>query len=321
MNTLRAAALAASLLTILPAGTALAASEGAEIARQKWTFSGLLGHYDQGQLQRGYKIYTEVCAACHSMSLIKFRNLGDKGGPAFSEPQVKQLASEADKIADTPDEQGKPRRRTRIPSDPFPAPYINEQQARSTNNGALPPDLSVIAKARAIEGSTPWFKEPLHWLTDIATGYQEAGPDYIHAVLTGYGEAPLYLDDGKGHLVALTKGQSNPKAVACASIDKGQDGKPDQCIARLKDLHYNAAFPGHQIAMQSPLDKDKVKYDDGTPTTLDQHARDVTAFLMWSADPKLDERKRMGLLVLIYLAITALLLYFAKKRLWAKLDH
>ncbi|KAB2849948.1 MAG: cytochrome c1 [Hyphomicrobiaceae bacterium] len=313
------AAAAAAVLGLAATGIGMAAStEGPAVGAQHWSFAGLFGHFDQGQLQRGYKIYEEVCAGCHSMNLMRYRNLGQIGGPRFSEAAVQQLAKSADKIADTPDDQGKPRRRARIPSDPFPAPYTNEQQARSTNGGALPPDLSVIAKARGIERHIPWYQEPLYWLKDIASGYQEAGADYVYALLIGYGDVPLYVDDGKGHLVPLQKGQSDPKAKPCASIER-QEGKPDQCVAKQKELHYNAAFPGNQIAMAPPLAEGKVKYDDGTKPTLEQHARDVTAFLMWAADPKLEERKRMGILSLLYIAVTSLLLYFAKKRLWAKL--
>lgn len=314
------AAAAAAILGLAATGLGMAASSegGPEVAPQHWTFSGVFGHFDQAQLQRGYKIYEEVCAGCHSMNLLRYRNLSLSGGPAFSEAAVQQLAKSADKIADTPDDLGKPRRRERIPSDPFPAPYANEQQARNTNQGALPPDLSVIAKARTVERNVAWYREPLNWALDITTGYQEGGADYIYALLVSYGDVPLYADDGKGHLVPLQKGQSDPKAKPCASVDR-QEGKPDQCVAKQKDLHYNAAFPGHQIAMAPPLTEAKVKYDDGTRPTLEQHARDVTAFLMWAADPKLEERKRMGILVLLYIGVTALLLYFAKKRLWAKL--
>lgn len=316
---LPSAAVAAAILGLAATGLGMAAStEGPTVGPQKWTFAGLFGHFDQGQLQRGYKIYEEVCSGCHSMNLMRYRNLGEKGGPQFSEAAVVQLAKSADKIADTPDDQGKPRKRARIPSDPFPAPYANEQQARSTNGGALPPDLSVIAKARAVERHVAWYQEPLNWVTDIVTGYQESGADYIYALLTGYGDVPLYVEDGKGHLIQLQKGQSDPNAKPCASIEQ-QEGKPDQCVAMQKELHYNAAFPSHQIAMSKPLEEGKVKYDDGTQPTLEQHARDVTTFLMWAADPKLEERKRMGILVLLYIAVTALLLYFAKNRLWGKL--
>jgi cytochrome c1 len=314
------AAAAAAILGLSASGLGMAASteDGPQIGPQHWSFAGVFGHFDQGQLQRGYKIYEEVCAGCHSMNLLRYRNLADKGGPQFSQAAVQQLAKSADKIADIPDDQGKPRKRERIPSDPFPAPYTSEQQARSTNQGALPPDLSVIAKARTVERHVAWYREPLNWVIDIATGYQEGGADYIYAVLVGYGDVPLYIDDGKGRLVPLQKGQTDPKAKPCASVER-QEGKPDQCVAKQKDLHYNAAFPGHQIAMAPPLSEGKVKYDDGTKPTLEQHARDVTAFLMWAADPKLEERKRMGILVLLYIGVTALLLYFAKKRLWAKL--
>jgi ubiquinol-cytochrome c reductase cytochrome c1 subunit len=288
------------LLATLAAVVALplaasAAGDAPSIAHQKWTFGGFAGHFDQGQLQRGFQVYKEVCAACHNLRLVKYRNLGDAGGPGFSEAVVKELAkaSEFTEIADS----GKTVKRVGKPSDPILlAPYRNEQEARATYNGALPPDLSLIAKARSAHAETAWYKEPAKWAVDIATGYQEGGADYVHALLMGYpadGKAPAGL--------------------------KNEDGTPFKLA---EGMNFNKSFPGYQIAMANPPMDDKlVKYTDGSPQTRDQYSRDVTAFLMWTAEPKLDQRKRMGWQVLLYLGITSLLLWLAKRRLWARVEH
>jgi cytochrome c1 len=225
----------------------------------EWSFSGPFGTFDRGQLQRGYKVYKEVCSACHSMRLLSFRDLSQPGGPEFSEAQVKALAAEYE-VEDGPDEFGDMFARAGLPSDRFPSPFPNEQAARAANNGALPPDLSVIAKARP------------------------RGPDYIHALLTGYVEPPsgFELRDG---------------------------------------MSYNAYFPGRQIAMAQPLDEGVVEYTDGSPETADQYSTDLSAFLMWAAEPKLEARHRIGFNVMIYLLILTGLLYAAKRRIFAEVAH
>lgn len=147
-----------------------------------WSFAGPFGTYDQAQLQRGFKVYREVCSACHSLSLLSFRNLADPGGPGFSEAQVKQIASEY-KINDL-DEQGNPVERAGRPADRFPAPFPNELAAKAANGGVAPPDMSTLAKARGYTRGFPWF------IFDIFTQYQEQGPDYIAAILKGYKDPP-----------------------------------------------------------------------------------------------------------------------------------
>ena len=269
--------------------------EGEGAPHQKWTFAGVRGHFDQAQLQRGFQVYKEVCANCHNLRLVKYRNLGDAGGPAFSEAVVKELAK-ASSFTEVND-QGKVVPRTGKPQDPIMlAPWRNEQEARATYNGALPPDLSVMAKARASHAEMAWYKEPLKWGTDIVTGYQEGGPDYIHALLMGYpadGKAPADLKTEEGAPFKLAEG-----------------------------MNFNKAFPGYQIAMAPPpIGDGLIKYADGTPRTQDQYSRDVTAFLMWTAEPNLDQRKRIGMQVLIYLGVTSLLLWLAKRRLWARIEH
>ncbi len=265
------------------ASSAMAAGGGAEIKRQHWTFAGVFGHYDQAQLQRGFQVYKEVCAACHSMKLLSYRNLGQSGGPAFPVEQVKALAADA-QIVDGPNDDGEMFERKGKPADRIASPYKNDKEAAAANGGALPPDLSVIAKARGAHKDLPWYLAPFQWLKDIALGYEEGGADYLYALMTSYKNPPsgFELIDG---------------------------------------LHYNAAFPGHQIAMPAPLSDDAVDYSDGSPQTVAQYSRDLSAFLMWAADPTLEERKKLGFRVLIYLIILTLLLYLAKRKIWSRVEH
>ena len=274
----------ACLLAIVLAtgiGAAWAAGGEVHIERQPWSFGGVRGHFDDGQLQRGFKVYTEVCARCHSIKRLHFRNLVQPGGPGFPEAAIKSLAGNSYQVDDAPDEQGKINKRPATLADAFPLPFPNEQAARYAQNGALPPDLSLIAKARGIEAGTPFYRLPDTMLRDIVTGYQEGGADYVYAYLRGFSDPPS-----------------------------------DMKMAEF--MNYNNVFPGHQTAMANPFlgGDGLVKYDDGTPATVDNYARDVVAFLSWAADPTLEERKRMGLLVMLYLLITAVLLGFAKRRIW-----
>jgi ubiquinol-cytochrome c reductase cytochrome c1 subunit len=278
----------AALATVLatPMFAAEDAAHGPSIERQHWSFGGVRGHFDRGQLQRGFKVYQEVCSTCHSLQRLSFRNLSEKGGPEFPEEGVKALIAKEYKVADVPNDAGKVLKRAARLSDAFPAVYSNEQEARATHNGALPPDLSVIAKARSVDTERPFYAVPLAMLKDIfiTGGYQEGGPDYIYALLTGYKDAPKTMKMSEG-------------------------------------MHYNVVYPGYQIGMTPPLIAGAVKYTDGSPTTVDQYAKDVTAFLAWAADPKLEERKRMGLAVMLYLLVTTVLLFLAKQRLWSSVKH
>ncbi len=269
-RTLLAVAVAAALC-----GQGLSTASAQETEKppqQHWSFAGPFGMYDPAQLQRGFKIYREVCSNCHSLKLIAFRNLADPGGPGFSEAQAAAIASEY-KIKDGPNDQGEMFERPGRLADYFPPPFPNEQAARNANGGALPPDMSVLAKARGIERGFPWF------IFDVFTQYQEAGPDYIHAILNGYEDPPA--------------GFTLPPGA-----------------------QYNKYFPGHAIGMPKPLSDGQVEYTDGTPTTVDQYGRDIAAFLMWAAEPTLDARKRLGFQVFIYLIGLTLLLYFTKRRIW-----
>ena len=256
-NLMKIASLASLALVagaIAFAQPAKAAGGDQEITHVDWSFQGVFGMYDRSALRRGYKVYKEVCAACHSASLVSFRNLAEKGGPEFTEAQVKTLAAEYT-VQDGPDASGDMFERPAEPKDRFPAPYPNHEAAAAANGGAAPPDLSVIAKAR------------LH------------GPDYLYSLLVHYKDAPADVDTG--------------------------------------GLHYNTAFPGHLIAMPQPLNEGQVDYEDGTPNTVEQMAKDVTQFLMWTAEPKLEQRHYIGFMVMIYLVALAGILFFATRRVWS----
>jgi ubiquinol-cytochrome c reductase cytochrome b/c1 subunit len=254
------------------AGPALAQTEQAPPPRQHWSFAGPFGKYDEAQLQRGFKIYREVCSSCHSLNLLSFRNLAEPGGPGFSEAQVAQIASEY-KIKDL-DDKGADIERPGRPADHFPAPFPNALAAAAANSVA-PPDMSTLAKARTYQRGFPWF------IFDIVTQYQEQGPDYIAAIVQGYKDPP-------------PKGFSLPSGA-----------------------HYNEYFPGHAIAMPPPLTAGQVKYDDGSPETLEQYSKDIAAFLMWAAEPHMLARKRIGFQVIVFLIVLSGLLYFTKKKVWA----
>ena len=251
-----------------------------EIHRQHWSFSGVLGHFEDAQLQRGFRVYTEVCSRCHGVRRLAFRNLAQPGGPSFPEAGVKSLAATYQVDAE-PNEEGKIVKRPATLADTIPPPYRNDQEARFALNGALPPDLSLITRARAVDENTPFYLVPVRMLRDVLAAYQESGADYVYAYLKGYSEPP-----------------------------------PGTKLADF--MNYNVAFPGHQTAMPNPFlgGDGTVAYDDGTPATVDNYARDVTAFLAWAGDPKLEERKRMGVLVVAYIVLTALLLGLAKRRIW-----
>lgn len=283
MKTLAPLLSALALAAAAPAAIAADAHGAPEIERQWWSFGGLKGQFDAAQLQRGFQVYQQVCAQCHGLERLSFRNLVQPGGPEFPEEPVKALAASwPNQVTDGPDEAGNMFERPAKLSDPILGPFKNDNAARATFGGALPPDLSVIAKARNTEYTGPWWWHPFHMLGDILSAYQEGGADYLYALLMGYSEK---VPEG----VTLNEGMS-----------------------------YNAAFPGHQIAMPPPMTKDSfVKYQDSSGS-LEQNARDVTAFLAWAADPSLNTRKYVGWQVMVYLLITTLLLYIGKKRVWSK---
>lgn len=280
-RTVKSVALGLSLAFAV-AAQALAAGGGAHPKDGGFSFEGPFGKFDQAQLQRGYKVYREACAACHSMDLVAFKDLGIKGGPFYNaeyrnpndNPYVKQLASEV-QINDIDSETGDPVQRPGISADRFPAPFPNAQAAAAANGGAMPPDLSVMAKARA------------------------GGANYIYSLLTGYVEPPANLQ--------VADGQYYNKYMAgdlAAYVPEGTE-----------------VPKGGFIAMPPPLSDGQVTFDDGTASTLDQQAKDVAAFIAWASDPKASERKQTGVAVMIYLAIFAGLTYASYRRIWRNVAH
>jgi cytochrome c1 len=251
-----AVATVAVATSFLPSVTAQASEHEASIEHIDWSFNGPFGTFDRSQLRRGYKVYKEVCSTCHSMEFVHFRNLGEPGGPEFTAAEVKAIAKDYT-VQDGPDQSGDMFERPAEGKDVFPSPYPNPEAA-AASLGAAPPDLSLIAKAR------------------------EGGPDYIHALMTGYTEAPADMHIPAG-------GHYNPVFVAGSGV----------------------------IAMPPPLSDGQVDYDDGTPNTLEQMSQDVSAFLMWTAEPKLEARHRLGLQVLVYLLALTGILFFVMRKVWA----
>lgn len=299
--------------------TAAAAEEESRIERHHWSFAGFFGQFDKAQLQRGFNVYKNVCSNCHGLTRIAFRNLAEKGGPELPASGVQALAAKEYKVEDGPNDEGKMFMRPAKLSDHFPPVYKNDQEARSIHNGALPPDLSLITRARGVETVAPWYIHPFLMLRDIFIGYQEGGADYVRALMTSYGDPPAYTRTASGKLVLAKAGETG-KTEHCVSIME-VDGKPDTCNPLLDGMQYNAAFPGGQIAMPPPLSDGAVDYPDGTPGKLENYAEDVAAFLSWTADPNLEARKRLGWQVILYLVVTSILLYIGKKRIWKKIPH
>jgi len=266
---------AVALLALLVPASAQEAHE-ATPPKNRWSFAGPFGKFDQGQLQRGLKVYHDVCQTCHGLKMVAFRNLADPGGPGLTTAQAQALAAEY-KVQDGPNDQGEMFERSGRLADHFPSPFPNEQAGRARFN-AVPPDLSVIAKARGYERGFPL------WLLDMLTQYQEHGVDYITALLQGYEETP----------------------PADVSLPPG--------------TFYNKYFPPHAIVMPPPLSDQRVEYTDGAPMTVEQYAKDIAAFLMWAAEPHLEQRKRVGLQVFIFLIVLAGLLYLTKKKIWHQVE-
>ena len=276
-------ALAAFGLTVLAAPAALANAGAAPVREAEFSFEGPLGTFDQAQLQRGYKVYREVCASCHSMNLLSFRNLGEKGGPFFDpeiknpndNPFVKSIAKDY-QINDLDSETGDVVQRPGTPADRFPDPFPNEAAARASNGGALPPDLSVISKAR------------------------HHGAHYLYSLLTGFKEPPAGLKISANQYY-------NPWFPG--DLTSAWSGDPAHVPA------------GGLIAMAPPLAADKVTYDDGTPSTVENQAKDVAAFLTWASEPTATARKQFGLAAMIYLLIFSGLLYASYRRIWRNVAH
>lgn len=236
------------------AGYAVSASEDCiPPPHNHWPYDGWTQIHDTASLRRGYEVYRQVCSTCHSLKLINFRNLV---GVTHTEEQARALASQYETM-DGPNDDGEMFERTCKLSDAIPGPYANDQAARAANGGALPPDLSCIAKAR------------------------HSGPDYIYALLTGYDK----------------------------ELPAGWPDKPG--------LHYNPYFPDGAIAMAAPLSDGQVEYEDDTPATVSQMAKDVVCFLQWCSEPEQDDRKKKGCQMIIVMTTLGLIAGYYKRWSWA----
>ncbi len=242
----------------IPAAYAAESGHKYPLPEVDFSFEGPFGTYDRASLQRGFQVYQQVCKACHGLDLIAYRNLTDLG---YNEDEVKAIASQYT-IMDGPDDEGEMFERNRLPKDRFANPFPNENAARFANNGAYPPDMSLLAKAR------------------------KDGPTYIYGILMGYEEPP----EG----VTLSAGQ-----------------------------YYNKYMEGNKIAMAPPLFDGMVAYEDDAPQTMSQYSKDVSTFLMWTAEPTMEDRKRMGFKVVFFLIAFAGVMYAVKKKIWKdlKLPH
>ena len=234
------------------------AAEKVEYLKTDWSFKGLFGKFDRGELQRGYQVYTEVCSSCHSMKYVSYRNLAEKGGPEFTEEQVKAIAASFE-VTDGPNEDGEMFTRPGKLSDKFVTPYENVKAAQSANGGAYPPDMSVLVKARG------------------------GGANYIYSLLQGYEDPPVGI-----------------------TLDEG--------------VYYNKYMYGNKIKMANQLSDGLVEYADGTEATIEQMSKDVTTFLMWTAEPHLEARHQMGFKAIVYLIILTILVYFSMKRIWSRIE-
>ena len=294
--TIAAAAFVAAAAPAFAAGGKAKAPE-----HQHWHFDGPFGTYDKAALQRGYQVYETICSNCHGLELVSFRNLGQKGGPFHLDkcpagfpdnvdcsnpndsPLVKALAAKYKfQITDGPDDSGEMFQRAPLPSDHIPGPFANEQLARLANNNALPPDLSLIVKAR------------------------HHGADYVYSLLTGYEDAPSTVEIAPGQYYNPYFHGDMSQALKPEYI--GEDGHP---------AHDIEVPLGGVLAMAPPLADGIIEYGDGSPQTTEQYAHDVVEFLMWAAEPKLEARKALGVMSMIYLFILAAILYWSYRKIWS----
>ncbi|SOV03444.1 probable CYT1 - cytochrome c1, heme protein [Ustilago sp. UG-2017a] len=239
-------------LPFLDTASANMADEGLHPPKYPWSHSGVFETFDHASIRRGYQVYREVCSSCHSLDRIAWRNLV---GQSHTVDEAKAMAEEVE-YEDGPDDEGAMFQRPGKLADYMPRPYANDEAARAANAGALPPDLSLMVKAR------------------------HGGADYIFALLTGYTDPPAGV--------------------------KVQDG-----------LNYNSYFPGTQIAMARVLYDGLVDYEDGTPATTSQMAKDVVTFLHFCAEPEHDTRKKMGMQAVIILSSLTALSIWVKRFKWA----
>ena len=279
---LRKALVLAAALGLTLAGSAHAATTFEEPKTVHWSFEGPFGTFDTEQLQRGYKVYHDVCSSCHSMDLMHYYSLGQPGGPFYDakypkptdNPRVKAIAADI-KVGDIDSDTGDAIQRPATPADTFKNPFANEAAARASNGGALPPDLSVITRAR------------------------DGGPRYIYSLLTGYAPPPAGLTVPAGKYY-------NPYFPGDLSAQWHGKGDPPK---------------GGLIGMPFQLTPDRVTFDDGVKAGTSQEAYDVTAYLAWASDPHQTERKQMGFSVIIYLLILAGIVYASYRKVWRRIEH
>ncbi|MGB3754167.1 MAG: cytochrome c1 [Parerythrobacter sp.] len=229
---------------------------------------GILGRWDNAQLQRGYKVYKEVCAACHSLKYVAFRDLAALG---YTEDEVKALAAEW-QVPGVDQATGEAILVPGKPQDYFPEVYPNNVAAAAANNNAIPPDLSLMTKAR------------------------HDGTAYVASLLAGYGDYRKHEKNGK-RLVDEFPEFETPTG-----------------------LYFNKYFPNLNIAMAPPLTATgQVTYDDGTEATIGQMSTDVAAFMAWTAEPKMQQRKQTGVWFIGFLIFATILAYLAYRNIWAGL--
>lgn len=309
MTFLRKLSLATLSLGLAFGAYAAGGQKHAHPPEEGWSFEGALGEFEKDSLQRGYQVYREVCSSCHSMKLLSYRNLGEKGGPFYDpdykaneNPLVKAFAAE-DEILKGLDEFGDPVYGPATPADTFKSPYANENLARISNGGALPPDLSVITKAR------------------------HGGASYVYSLLSGYPEPTI---DGKLKFPAKTEGDHGE------AHGEGHD-EVHGVLAQPIGQYYNPYMqgdvtaqwdgdprhipPGGFLAMPSQLPEGRVEYMDGTSATTKQMAADVATFLAWAGEPKQVNRKSAGLKVIAFLSVLAILLWFSYHQIWRDVEH
>jgi ubiquinol-cytochrome c reductase cytochrome c1 subunit len=278
----KALAIAAILGLAAAAQASFAATTQATPMDVHWSFEGPFGRFDQEQLQRGYKVYHDVCSACHAMHLMSYRNLGQPGGPFYDpkypnpndNPYVKTIVKDY-QVPDIDSDTGDAIKRPATAADAFVSPFPNEAAARASNGGAMPPDLSLIVKAR------------------------DDGTRYVYSILRGYVPAPA------GMTVPANRYYDPYMPGDMTSFWHGAGPVPT----------------GGFIAMPLQLTDNRVTYDDGVKPTADQEAKDVVAFLAWAAEPHQAERKQLGFAVMIYLVIFTGLLYASYRRIWRKVAH
>jgi ubiquinol-cytochrome c reductase cytochrome c1 subunit len=290
-------ALSALALTI---GSANAESKEVHIEDVAFAHEGPFGKFDQMQLQRGLQVFTEVCSACHGMKFVPIRTLSDEGGPGMPEDQIREYAKQ---FTITDKETGEDREGT--PTDNFPKSSLENA-----------PDLSLMAKARA------GFHGPYgSGINQLFRGM--GGPEYIHAILTGYEETPECAANFEtdGYYNAHFANGGYPDDCKIFEERVSEKTNADGTVTKVTEkVEVGRKVPGSWIAMPQPLADDQVTYADGTPATMEQMSMDVSSFMMWAAEPKLMARKEAGFKAVIFLVLLSTLLYLTNKRLWAGIN-